>query len=362
MLYNKTKQVDLPLIILAALCCALGLTLASSMEYIGAAESFTSGSVKGLFFTQLTALLIGVIGCAVIKTMGTIRLMRYALPIELTGFFMTALTLTPLGISPAGSDDKAWLRLGGFSIQPAEILKLCFLIGFTAHIERVRERLNSPLALLLLLMHAAAPVVLIWLQGDQGTALIFIAVSLAMLIAGGLDFRLLISGLMLSPLLIWFAWRFLMQEHQRSRLMILLDPSQDPLGAGFQQAQAQLAIARGGLWGNGLFSREAELVYVSQSQNDFVFSYAGQVGGLVLCAATVILQFALVLRIAVTAGRSAGPRKIAGAGAAAMFFTHTFINISMVLGFMPVVGVPLPFISAGGTAMTVMLWVLGLVI
>lgn len=360
-MYNKSGRVDVPLFAAALGCCVIGLLLAASMQYIGAGQDITSGSVEGLFKTHAAAMLAGGVLCALLTVIGCGTLERYAPYFLGAGLLLTAVTFTPFGYAPAGSDDRAWIDLGFVTLQPSEILKLCFIVSFAAHIRSLGEELNKPLNLLLLALHAAVPTGLVWAQGDQGTAVIFIAAAVGMLIAGGLDVRLLLGTLLALPVIGWGAWSFLLREHQKQRLAVLLDPSLDPLGAGYQQLRAREAIAGVGWFGSGLFSRERDLVRVSQAQNDFIFSYAAQTGGFALCAVITLLLFFIVIRMTVLSNRAEGSGKIICAGAAAMLFAHTFINISMVLGFMPVIGVPLPFISAGGTAVMTMLAAVGLV-
>ena len=359
-MYNKSRRADLPLLLLTAAACGIGLTLAASLGYIGAAQDITSGETGGLFATQAAALLIGAVLCVSVMLIGSKRLARYGAHILTAGMALTALTFTPLGVSPEGSDDRAWLSLGGVTLQPSELLKLCFIVSFAAHLDTVKDRLSRPRELALLLLHAAAPTALVWAQGDQGTALVFILIAAGMLFAAGLNAGYFAAAVLALPLAGWVLWSRLLGEHQKDRIKVLLYPSADPLGTGFQQLQAGRALAQGGLWGSGLFSRERDLVYVSQAENDFIFSYAGQVGGLVLCGAIIVILFAAVLRMTALAGRSTGAGRLMIAGAAMMLFSHTFLNLAMVLGFMPVIGIPLPFISAGGTAMIAMLGAVGL--
>lgn len=352
---SRVRRVDAPLAVLTLLCCAVGALTAASQQYRGAAETFTEGDTSQLVFRYLVSLTAGAVLGAVLVIVGHRRLLKLS-PIVLTiGLLVTALTFTPLGYAPEGSDDRAWLSIGGYGFQPSEFLKLCFIVSFAAHLHRLGKSLNKPSQLMLLLLHAGVPTALVWLQGDQGTALVFVFISLGMLIYAGLDSRILTAALFALPLIGFALWRFALAEHQRQRILSVLDPSRDPMGTGFQQLQARRAFASGGLLGEGLFSLEGDTVYVSQSQNDFVLSYLGRAGGLLLTAAVVILMFSLTLRIVQLSGRSGGFSGLVRSGTAALFFTHTLINVSMELGIMPVIGVPLPFISAGGTARTVML-------
>ncbi|MBR6044898.1 MAG: FtsW/RodA/SpoVE family cell cycle protein [Ruminococcus sp.] len=358
-MYNKSGRPDLPLMLTALACCCTGLLLAASLGYIGAAQELTSGSTDRLFVTHAVSMLAGTAICAVLTFFGPQRLTAHAYMLLAAGEVLTLLTLTPLGYSPDGSDDRAWLDLGYVTVQPSEILKVCFILSFAAHISRYGGRISRLRDLLLLLLHAAVPTATVWVQGDQGTGVIFTAVAAAMLIAGGLEVRYLIGALLILPAVGAAVWTALLAEHQKQRILTILDPTLDPLGAGYQQLASRSAIEGGGIFGSGLFSRERELVYVSQAENDFIFSYAAQVGGLVLCALIIVLEFAFVLRLLVLCGRAQDEGRLVLAGAAALFFTHTFVNIAMVLGFMPVIGVPLPFISAGGTATVSMLALTG---
>ena len=355
LLYNKMERADLPMLLLALSLCGAGLLLAASMEYIGAAQELTSGSTDGLLKRQAAAVAAGLIFREALILFGSRRAVKAAPFIFAGGALLTALTFSPLGVSPAGSDDRAWLELGGTTIQPSEILKLCFIISFAAHLDRCGEKLNSPGALGLLLLHSAFPAALCWAQGDQGTALIFIIVAGWMLVSAGISMKWRLAAAVMIPAAGWAAWRFLLAEHHKQRLALIAQPSLDPLGAGFQQLCSRRAIAGGGWLGSGLFSRQRDLVYVSQAQNDMIFSYAAQTGGFLLCAVIIILLFAAVLRAVTVSHRSLGAGALMSSGTAALIFSHAFLNIAMTLGLAPVIGVPLPFVSSGGTAAACML-------
>lgn len=354
---NNTKG-QWALAVIPALCCVMAVVLAASLEYTNALTTVTSGSTDGLALrTGLFALAGGAAALAASRT-DTALLQRFCLPIGALGLILTALTFTPLGYSPEGSDDRAWLGAGMLSFQPSEVLKLCFIVTFSAHLCRAKN-ISRPGSLGLLMLHGAVPAALVWAQGDQGTAVVFIIIAAVMLVAGGLPFPYLAAALIALPagggLL-----SGLLKEHQRQRIAVLFDPGLDPLGAGFQQLQSRRAIAGGGLLGKGLFTDGRGFVYVSQSQNDFILAYAGQAAGLLMCGIMTALLFGLCLAVfSVKAETPFGRSLCTGVGA--LFFAHTLINTAMALGFMPVIGVPLPFFSAGGTAMITMLMALGFV-
>lgn len=354
MVYNKKVRVDKPLLLLAVMCCAAGALTAGSMQYRGGAETFTEGDtsrlIMGFAVSLGTGVLLGILLCVPGRRTEKLSPLMLA-----GGLLLTALTFTPLGYAPEGSDDRAWLRFGSIGMQPSELLKLCFILSFAAHLNKVRGHVNRPPDLLMLMLHAAAPTAIVWVQGDQGTAVVFAFITVGMLICAGLDGRLLAGTIALLPAVGFVVWRFVLAEHQRQRILTVLDPSLDPQGTGFQQIQARRAFASGGITGNGLFSLGGDAVYVSQSQNDFVLSYLGRTGGLLLTAGTVILLFALALRLLRLSAARGGYLGLVCSGTSALIFAHTFINTAMELGIMPVIGVPLPFISAGGTARSVML-------
>ncbi len=348
---------------LTVVCCAAGALTVWSLEDTAQYVRVTSGGVDMPFAIRQSVYIV--LGLAAMLAVGRIeiqKLTEHKYIVGAVGVLPTLLTFTSLGVSAGGSDDRAWLAVGGYTFQPSEILKVCFIITFAAHITALGKRIDRPLPLLGLLLHAAVPTALVYFQGDQGTAVIFLLIAAVMLFAAGLSFRYAAVAVVISPLIAWSVWTFLLKDHQKERILVLLDKGLDPLGTGFQQRQSAAALQNGGLLGRGLFSAgDEKLVYVSQSQNDFVFSYIGQTLGFVGCAAVLILLFSLCMRIAACSGRGTKEENLVSAGVFALLFSHTLINTGMVLGFLPVIGVPLPFFSAGGSACISMCAAVGLV-
>lgn len=362
-MHRRLKDTDISLIILTASCCIIGLLLTFSMAYNSQYQKITSGNASSIWKTTLIAFIIGTAVCIIIAKLGIRRIKKLWVLAAIIGITGVALTFTPLGVGPVGTDDIAWLRFKGFTIQPSEILKLCFILSFSVHISKVKTTLNKPLVLLGLLAHAAIPIILVCLQGDQGTALVFIIIATIMLFAGGIKWQYVLTVILLSPVILWTVWNFFLLEHQKKRILILFNPDLDPLGTGYQQIQGKKAINGGGIWGKGLFSGKAEnFIYVSESQNDFIFSYIGQVFGLVGCIAVAALLFFICIRILIDSTKCDTIGSEICAGVMGLIFAHSVINIGMVLGFMPVIGIPLPFFSAGGTAMITMLAAIGMVL
>lgn len=360
---KKLKSTDIFLIILTFICCIGGIILVFSLVYNNEYQKISSGISSSLWKTKLIAFGIGLILCIIIAKLGIKRISKLWILAAVIGLTGVILTFTSLGVGPQGTDDIAWLKFKGITIQPSEILKLCFIISFSVHITKVKSSINKPLVLLGLLVHAAVPITLVCLQGDQGTAVVFIIIALIMLFAGGIKWQYILSVLLLSPVILWTIWNFFLLEHQKNRILVLFNPNLDPLGTGYQQIQGKKAIANGGIFGKGLFSGKTEkFIPVAESQNDFIFSYVGQTLGIIGCIIVSILLFLICLRILIDSTKCDTLGSEVCAGVMAMIFSHSIINIGMVLGFMPVIGIPLPFFSAGGTAMITMLASIGLVL
>lgn len=361
-MYNKIKHMDFILIIFVVLACAGGIVLAFSLVDTNSYQTVSSGVSSSLWITKIIAVILGFAAMVALSIIDIDKIAKHWKFIGAGGILFTLLTFTPLGTGPASSDDRAWISLFGLTVQPAEVLKLCFIITFAVHMTYVKEHFNKPLTILGLLGHAAVPVVLVYLQGDQGTGVIFILIAVIMMFAGGLSWKYILSALILSPAVIWAVWNWLLLDHQKQRIMVLFNPELDPLGTGYQQSQGKRALQSGGLFGKGLFSGDSEeFIYVSESQNDFIFSYAGQTVGFIGCGIIILILFAICLRLVIDSSKCSKPGSLVCAGVFGLIFSHTFINIGMVLGFMPVIGVPLPFFSAGGTAALTMLAAMGLV-
>lgn len=270
------------------------------------------------------------------------------------------LTFTPLGIQVAGTDDKAWISLGFTTLQPSEILKIAFILSFSYHLYKVGDKINQPSNLLLLILHGLGAIGIIVLQGDDGTAIVFAFIFVVMLFVAGLSWKYIITVLIASPVAVLILWNFLLSRMQKNRILAVLNPELDPVGAGNQQRQGKIALGSGQLTGKGLFG--GHYSYVSEVHNDFIFSYLGQTLGFIGCIAFCALAVFICYKIlsdAIASKDTLG--KYICCGVFAMLFVHYIMNIGMVLGVMPVIGVPLPFISAGGTAVVFMYVAIGLV-
>ena len=312
-----------------------------------------TGSVKQ-FMVQTLCLLLGFAAAIVISLFDFETLLKYWYVAAGIGFVPVMLTFF-IGTGPAGTDDKAWLNLGFTTFQPSELLKVCFILTFAYHLSKVEEKINKPYYLIFVCAHAAIPVLLIHFQGDDGTALVFSIMAVCMMWAAGLNkkyFIVLLVAVLLAAPLVYF---FIMNPDQQSRIRMMFDIEADLQGAGWQQWRGRIALANGGLFGQGLFKGSLTQMGpagVPEGYNDFIFVSIGEELGFIGCTLVVlVLSFICIrsLNIAKETRKLSG--KLICIGFFAMIFAQTAINLGMCLSVLPVIGITLPFFSAGGTSL-----------
>lgn len=271
------------------------------------------------------------------------------------------------GINVAGTDDTAWIQLpGGFSFQPSELIKIIFIITFSKHLQVLvnNEKLHTLWGVLSLVVHMAIPVMLVHFQGDDGTALVFALMFIIMMFASGVQLRYFLIMLLLLCTAAPIAWNYILNDEHKNRFLALFDIDGNAMtNYGWQQYQGKVSIASGGLNGHGLYngSRVSSGI-VPEQENDFIFTVAGEELGFVGCVLLIVLLLIILVKILITANhaRDSVGRYIC-VGVFAMIATQTVINIGMVLSFMPVIGITLPFFSSGGSSMLSVLLSIGLV-
>ena len=358
MLYNKLYtrfcKADIVLILCCMGLCGLSLYLLYTLAVSNFSHMLTSGFTRRSAMIQAIAVLIGLIAFLAILLLGERTIKRLSPAAFAVSLGLCLLTLTPLGVTV--DDDRAWLSLFGVTIQPSELLKIGFIM-LSALILSSHGRKRTKY--LLFWACAISGGAVIFLQRDMGTLLIFMLTALGMFFCAGTSKRLWAITILLSPAFMYGAWRLLLNGDQKARIMSALDPSLDPYGVGYQQLSAKNAIAGGGFTGR-LFENRGDLIYVSSAQNDFILSFAAQLFGTVGLFLICILLSIIIIRSA--------PRKddegyiyYIRSGIFTLIATQAAINTMMNLSVFPVVGIPLPFVSAGGTAAAAMLCALGLV-
>lgn len=251
----------------------------------------------------------------------------------------------------------SWFDIGPFSFQPAEFAKVVIVLFIAWLITKIqkngRDQINRVLKLGLLLIAFAVPVLLIIKQPDYGTAMAFVSAFIFMLFVAGLKKRYIIPSILLVVILVPVLYFFVLPEHAKSRIDVYLNPDLDPRGAGYNIIQSKLAIGAGQLLGMGLLKgNQTQLGFLYPKTTDFIFSLIGEEMGFVVAASIIFLYVVLITKsiyVAKTAKDDLG--SYIAMGIAGIFFFHMIENIGMTMGLLPITGVPLPFVSYGGSSL-----------
>jgi cell division protein FtsW len=290
------------------------------------------------------------------------RYQKLALPFLLVSIVLLALVYVPGIGTDLGTFAKSWIQIGGFSFQPAEIVKLSFLLYLSAWMVAEKDRLNDihegflPFLFILAIICA-----LIFFQPDLGTLSVIFAMSLAVyFVAGGSPVHL--TGLLGATLLL-FAIAIRVSPYRAARLLTFLQPDLDPQGIGYQINQALLAIGSGGLFGRGLGHSVQKYQYLPEVLGDSIFAVMAEELGFLLTSGYLIL-FALFILRGITIAEHAEDAfgRFLATGIIAWFSIQTIVNIGAMLGILPLTGVPLPFMSYGGTSLIVSLIAIGILL
>lgn len=251
----------------------------------------------------------------------------------------------------------SWFNLGPFSIQPSEFAKIFVIIMFAFVITKIqrngKDEISRPTRLLLALLVAIVPILLIIKQPDYGTALAFFVAIALMLYVAGIKKRYIITSLLLVAIALPILYFFILPPHAKTRIDVFLNPNLDPRGDGYNIIQSKLAIGAGELFGMGLLKgNQTQLGFLYPKTTDFIFSVIGEELGFVATAGIVILYVILITKaiyIAKTAKDDLG--SYIAMGIAGIFLFHMVENIGMTIGLLPITGVPLPFVSYGGSSL-----------
>ncbi|GKS99107.1 rod shape-determining protein RodA [Acidovorax sp. SUPP3434] len=296
------------------------------------------------------------------------RLMAMAVPLYTMGVaLLVAVAL--FGITKKGA--QRWINLG-LVIQPSELLKIAMPLMLAWWFQR-REGQLRPLDFVVAGALLAVPVGLIMKQPDLGTSLLVLAAGLSVIFFAGLPWKLVLPPVLIGgigiALIVWFEpqlcadgvrWPVL-HDYQQQRICTLLDPTRDPLGKGFHIIQGMIAIGSGGFWGKGFMAgTQTHLEFIPERTTDFIFAAFSEEFGLAGNLFLIVCFLMLVWRgLAIAVGATTLFSRLMAGAVSMIFFTYAFVNMGMVSGILPVVGVPLPFVSYGGTAMVTLGLALG---
>ena len=349
------RNIDTGIVITTIILVILGIVA------IASATQLTSGGNPQYVTIQGVAFVIGIIAIVLLllidyNSFGDMQTAIYIINILLL------LSVFVLGEEHKGA--KSWIDLGPVNFQPAEIVKIGFILAFAKHLEIRKDKLNNFPDLAISIGYILVPIALILLQNDTGTALVFIFIAAMMFFAAGINYKYIIGAVItfiLSTPLLWF---FALKPHQKSRILVFLNPELDPRGKGYHVIQSKTAIGSGQFFGEGLFNGTLNNNgFIPERHTDFIFSVLGEELGFVGAVAVVVLFTILLLRcihIAKVAKDTYGT--LICVGITAMYLFHVLENIGMTIGIMPVTGIPLPFISYGGSSLITNLLAIGLII
>ena len=346
------QNVDWPL-----LGAAVGLVILSASTLASLHVGRAGGSVA---IRQLAWFGVGIVALVFMASIDYRRLVRAAPLFYVLGLGgLVAVFL--LGRTVSGA--RRWLLVGPVSVQPSELFKLCFVL---MAVWLLTSRWAQPVGKTVLMMVAPlaiVPAVLIVKQPDLGTALLLFPVLIALLVTAGMRMRLLgglaLVGVAAAPL----AW-LVLKDYQRERLLVFLDPVRDPLGSAYNVIQAKIAIGSGQLPGKGVAgATQSRLSFLPERHTDFIFAVFAETWGFVGCLVLLTCYALLLLRgfdIAASTREPVG--RLVALGVTALVATQVLVNVGMVTGLIPVVGIPLPFMSYGGSSMVVSMMALGLLL
>ncbi len=257
---------------------------------------------------------------------------------------------------------RRWFGVGGIGVQPSELAKMALILFCAALLERRMDRINEIRYALVPIAIAVGVITgLILLQPDYGTAVSLLVVVAAMVFAAGLSYRYILGLALVTMPVLWIV--LVSADYRRRRLLAFLDPWSDPLGEGFQIIQSLIAVGTGGVFGKGLMAGVQKLFYLPEPHTDFIYAVIGEELGLV-GATAILICFAVItwrgLRTAVRAPDRFGA--LLAIGLTTMIAFQAFVNISVVLGLMPTKGIPLPFVSAGGSSLLISLVGMGILL
>ena len=345
--YRLTANIDGSLLLITCLLMMTGLATVHSATYDGGDR----------LFDQAMNMAVGLVVMWSVAQVAPQKLMRFAVPLYIGGVILLVLVFVA-GIKVNGA--RRWLSLGVTRIQPAEILKIAMplmLAWYFHKYEAVRNWRHYLGAAVLLVL----PFGLIAKQPDLGTAILVGAAGFYVIFFAGLSWKVMIGMALAGGGAAPFIWSML-HDYQRKRILTLIDPTTDPLGAGYHIIQSTIAIGSGGTFGKGwLEGTQTHLEFIPERHTDFVFAVFSEERGLIGNGILLGLYLLLIGRgLYITANASTTFSRLLAGSITLSFFTYVFVNIGMVSGILPVVGVPLPFMSYGGTALVTLCLGLGM--
>jgi len=341
------RAYDLQLTTYAALLATIGLVMA----YVNSIESGQAAMASGTVFSRAlmwTALAMVVYVAATLFDYRWLKTLAW--PIYLVNVGLLVLTLA-IGDGVGGS--ARWIAIGPLTFQFSELAKILMIIVLAVYLGNREGRLDSLSSILGACLLMVPPWVLVMRQPDLGTSLVLASILAGMLFMSGASLRWLLAMAIGAVAAIPVAWTYVLRDYQKVRILSFLDPTADTQGAGWQVLQSKIAVGSGGFFGTGLTNgTQTRGDFLPVQESDFVFAVLAQELGFIGAVVVFLLFVALLWRIIADAWRSRDPfGTLFGAGLAAAILFQVFVNVGMVIGILPVTGIPLPFIAHGGASL-----------
>jgi rod shape determining protein RodA len=351
------RAYDLQLTTYAALLGAIGLVMAYTNS-VEAGQSVFDGSA--IFSRALMWSALAIVVFTIVTAFDYRWLKTLAWPIYGVNVGLLLLTLA-IGDGVGGS--ARWVSIGPFTFQFSELAKILMMIVLAAYLGNREGRLDSLSSILGACLLMAPAVLLVMMQPDLGSSLVLVSILAGMLFMSGASLRWLLAMAAGVLAAIPIAWTYVLRDYQKERIATFLNPAADAQGSGWQVIQSQIAVGSGGLLGTGLTNgTQSRGEFLPVQESDFVFAVLAQELGFIGAVVVFLLFSALIWRVLSCAWRSRDPfGTLFGAGLASMLLFQVFVNVGMVIGILPVTGIPLPFISHGGASLVAMAIGLGVI-
>lgn len=347
------KRIDWFLLVLVLMISALGVMEIYSATY---RTKFAGAHEKQIYW-----ILAGLVLMFLMTLVDYHTLMEH---VPLMYLVSLGLLFTVLVVGRKTFGSRRWIPLtGGFHFQVSEFVKLVIILAMARYFSESRQEQVSPGDLAKVGLIVGIPMGLVLLQPDLGTGLTYAPIVMMAVFLAGIRFKYVMVGLLLLALVMPLAWRFALKPYQKARLTTFLSPEEDPLKAGYQLMQSKIAVGSGGLWGKGTAKgSQTQLWFLPVPHTDFIFAAFAEEHGFFGVLSALLLSFMVFMRLvhnAQTAPDRAGVFIVMGVVGVLLF--HVLVNVGMVIGYMPVTGIPLPLMSYGGSSVLFTFMALGLV-
>jgi rod shape determining protein RodA len=350
--FERFRYFDIPLLIVSGLLLIVGLVIIYSTS--------VSAGTLGVFYRQAAFAGIGVAGFFAFSLYNYHKLAKQN---RLVYVVLVLLLVSLLLFARSVRGSVRWFDLGFFNFQPAEFAKMVVVLGLSRWLYLKRGQINSWKSIAATLFYVLIPAGLIVLEPDLGSAIIVMSIWLGMLLVSSMKKKYVLAFILVALLAVGVAWKFVLKDYQKTRVEVFVNPNLDPRGRGYNVRQAVIAVGSGALSGRGLGrGLQSQLKFLPERQTDFIFASAAEEVGFIGCVALLVLYYILLWRLVkiMRYAKDDLGYYIAG-GVVFLFFAQILINIGMNMGLLPVTGIPLPFLTYGGSSLVVVFIALGVV-